>query len=213
MENMKNILIIGAHFDDTDLGVGGTAAKLAEQGKNVYKLTLTDNVTVFDNMNIHVDYDPSVRQSAAACRALGIEEIIDFKPEPCCQLFYNTSVMQRVEDIIFKLNIDTVFMHYYDDMNQDHVEASRICKTASRHCRNVLMYHSNGYILQQQLNPLVFVDISDQIEKKKKALACYEGDHNRFNKLFDTVLQRNQIWGYANKVEYAEGFLPLKMMI
>ena len=39
---MDNILIIGAHFDDTELGVGGTAAKLAEQGKNVYKLTLTD---------------------------------------------------------------------------------------------------------------------------------------------------------------------------
>lgn len=210
---MNNILIIGAHYDDTDLGVGGTAAKLAELGKNVYKLTLTDNVTKFENMHINVDYDSSVRQSGRACDALGITEITDFEPIPCCQLYYNTEVMQRVEDIIFKLKIDTVFMHYYDDMNQDHVEASRICKTASRHCRNVLMYHSNGYILQQQLNPLVFVDISEQIDKKLKALACYEGDHNRFNKLFDTVIQRNQIWGYANKVNYAEGFLPLKMML
>ena len=65
----------------------------------------------------------------------------------------------------------------------------------------------------QQLNPLVFVDISPQIDKKLKALACYEGDHNRFNKLFDTVIQRNQIWGYANKVNYAEGFLPVKIML
>lgn len=37
---MDNILIVGAHFDDAELGVGGTAAKLVEQGKNVYKLTL-----------------------------------------------------------------------------------------------------------------------------------------------------------------------------
>ena len=208
----QNILIIGAHYDDTELGCGGTAAKLAENGKNVYKLTLTDNETNFSQMNIHVDADSSIRQSADACCVLGINEISEFKPVECNSLSYSTEIMQRVERVIFDLKIDTVFMHYYDDMNQDHVEASRICKTASRHCKNVLMYHSNGYILQQQLNPTVFIDISSQINKKLKALACYKGDHNRFNKLFDTVIERNHIWGYANKVNYAEGFLPLKIL-
>ncbi|MBD5356733.1 MAG: GlcNAc-PI de-N-acetylase [Bacteroides sp.] len=210
---MNNILIIGAHYDDAELGCGGTAAKLVSQGKKVYKLTLTNNETNFNQMNIHVDAISSIIQSAKASAILGIREIVEFKPIQCCELFYNTDIMQRVERIIFDLNIDTVFMHYYDDMNQDHVEASRICKTASRHCRNVLMYHSNGYILQQQLNPTTFIDISDFIDKKLSALACYEGDHNRFNKLFETVIERNHIWGYANKVEYAEGFLPLKMLL
>lgn len=211
--NAKNILIIGAHYDDAELGAGGTAAKLVAEGKKVYKLTLTNNETDFGAMNIHVDADSSILQSAKACEILGVNEITDFKPVQCCELYYSTEIMQRVEKVIFDLNIDTVFMHYYDDMNQDHVEASRICKTASRHCKNVLMYHSNGYILQQQLNPVVFVDISGQIEQKKASLACYEGDHNRFNKLFDTVIERNHIWGYANKVDYVEGFLPLKMLL
>ena len=211
--DFQNVLIIGAHYDDTELGAGGTAAKFAEEGKNVYKLTLTNNETNFSQMNIHVDAGSSIRQSAKACEVLGIREITDFVPVECNQLRYNTEIMQRVEKVIFELNIDTVFMHYYDDMNQDHVEASRICKTASRHCRNVLMYHSNGYILQQQLNPTVFIDISAQIDKKLKSLACYEGDHNRFNKLFDTVIERNHIWGYANKVDYVEGFLPLKILL
>ena len=210
---MKNILMIGAHYDDVELGCGGTAAKLAEEGKNVYKLTLTDNATNFKQMGIYVDAKTSVKESDRSCHILGIKEITAFEPVPCNHLFYSTEIMQRVESVIFDYQIDTVFMHYYDDMNQDHVEASRICKTASRHCRNVLMYHSNGYILQQQLNPLVFIDISSQIDKKQSALACYEGDHNRFNKLFDTVIQRNQIWGYANKVAFAEGFLPLKIML
>ena len=210
---MNNILIIGAHYDDAELGCGGTAAKLASQGKSVYKLTLTNNETNFYQMGIHVDSDTSVKQSAKACAILGVMEITDFEPVQCNELFYNTAIMQRVEKVIFDLNIDTVFMHYYDDMNQDHVEASRICKTASRHCKNVLMYHSNGYILQQQLNPTIFFDVSNQIDKKLASLACYEGDHNRFNKLFGTVIERNHIWGYANKVDYVEGFLPLKMLL
>lgn len=209
---MENILIIGAHFDDAELGVGGTAAKLAEMGKNVYKVTLTDNVTYFKNMKITVDYEPSLRESAKACKILGVKEI-DFKPEKCSQLFYSTPLMQRIEDVIFDLKIDTVFMHHSDDMNQDHVEASRLCKTASRHCKNVFMYQSNGYILYQSCNPLFFVDISKQVKKKIEALNCYEGDHNRGNRLFDTIIERNHIWGYGTKCEYAEGFYPLKMVM
>ena len=53
--NSKNVLIIGAHYDDAELGVGGTAAKLAIEGKTVYKLTLTDNETDFRQMGIKVD--------------------------------------------------------------------------------------------------------------------------------------------------------------
>jgi LmbE family N-acetylglucosaminyl deacetylase len=58
---MNNVLIIGAHFDDAELGAGGTAAKLVSEGKKVYKLTLTDNATKFTQKNINVDYDSSKR--------------------------------------------------------------------------------------------------------------------------------------------------------
>jgi len=75
---MENILIVGAHFDDAELGAGGTAAKLAAEGKRVYKLTLTDNVTKFDAMNINVAYESSRVQSAKACKVLGVKEITDF---------------------------------------------------------------------------------------------------------------------------------------
>ena len=68
MKGMKNILMIGAHYDDVELGCGGTAAKLAEEGKNVYKLTLTDNATDFKQMNIHVDADASIHESASSCQ-------------------------------------------------------------------------------------------------------------------------------------------------
>lgn len=40
---MKKVLIIGAHYDDAELGVGGTAAKLVDEGCEVFKVTLTDN--------------------------------------------------------------------------------------------------------------------------------------------------------------------------
>lgn len=209
---MENILIVGAHYDDAELGVGGTAAKLIHKGKKVYKLTLTDNETSFIQMNIHVKSDDSIQQSAKACRTIGVTEITNFKTEPCNHLAYSADVMQRIEKIIFDYKIDTVFMHFTNDINQDHVAASQLCLTAARHCNNIFQYQSNGYIINQY-EPTLFVDISDVIDLKKEALQQYGSEHNRFNRLFETTIERNHIWGYANKVEYAEGFHVIKSML
>ena len=211
--SMNNILIVGAHFDDAELGAGGTAAKLASQGKKVYKLTLTDNETNFSAMNINVAFESSKRQSAEACRILGVEEITDFKPVACSELEYSKELMRRVEKYIFDLNIDTIFMHFNADMNTDHVAASRICLTAGRHCKNIIQFQSNGYVLENVFYPTFFVDISEFIEKKRQALASYGKEHNRFDSLFEVTVERNRVWGYPNKCQYAEGFNIIKMLM
>ncbi len=209
---MKNILVIGAHYDDAELGAGGTMAKLASQGRAVYKLTLTDNETHFGQMNIHVDSTSSAMQSAKACEIMKINEITDFDSIPCNYLKYCTETMQKIEAIIFEKKIDTVIIHYEDDMNQDHIEASKLCLTAARHCDNILMYQSNGYILNKPFTPNYFVDVSDFIDVKRKALEQYGNEHNRFDKLFEMSIERCHVWGYANKCEYAEGFKVIKCL-
>lgn len=210
---MKNILVIGAHYDDAELGAGGTMAKLVAEGKNVHKLTLTNNVTKSSHLHLNVEYETSLRESAKACEVLGVHEITEFEPVECCQLFYDTETMQRVEDVLYKYDIDTVFMHYIDDLNQDHISASKICLTAARHCDNVFFYQSNLYILPRIFTPTVYFDISEYIEKKREALYQYTGDHNRFNSLFETNIERNHVWGYSNKCEYAEGFVAQKFLL
>lgn len=212
MKSMQNILIVGAHFDDAELGAGGTAAKLADEGKNVYKVTLTDNVTRFAHRNVNVDYSTSRLQSQEACKVLGITELEFNPPEECSKLEYSKEVMQRLESIIFEYDIDTVFMHFSEDMNQDHVEACKICLTAARHCANILEFQSNGYILDNAFYPTYFVNISDYVERKEEALSKYGTEHNRMNRLFTTIIERNHIWGYSNEVEYAEGFRIVKMI-
>lgn len=211
MKSIKNILIIGAHFDDAELGAGGTAAKFADEGKNVYKVTLTDNETNFTQRNISVNKRQSALQSQNACKVLGIKEI-PFEYEECSKLCYSKEIMQKLEAIIFDYKIDTVFIHFNEDMNRDHIEANNICLTAARHCANIFEYQSNGYILDNAFYPTFFINISNYINKKQEALKQYGSEHNRMNRLFETVIERNHIWGYANEVEYAEGFRIVKMI-
>ena len=207
---MKNVLIIGAHYDDAELGAGATAALLIKEGKTVYKLTLTDNVTNYISRNIIVEYETSKEASKKACEILGIQEITSFKPIECSQLKYNTETMQEIENIINELNIDTVFIHFNHDMNQDHIAASKLCTTAARHCENILLFKSNGYLLEEPFSPTVFFDVSSTIELKKKALEKYGSEHNRFGRLFQNNIDQNRIWGYGCNCDYAEGFVPIK---
>ena len=41
----------------------------------------------------------------------------------------------------------------------------------------------------------------------------YGTEHDRFNRLFSTNIERNHTWGYGNKVEYAEGFHIVKWLV
>lgn len=213
MEAFGNVLIVGAHYDDTDLGAGATAAKLIEQGHKVYKITLTDTVVKSVDMNLNIENERVVANSAAACKALGGVEELEFKPEPYGKLAFTKEIMQRLEHIIFEYKIDTAFMHYADDYNSDHMAAHKICKTAARHVKNIFMFQSNPYITFEQFCPNVFVDVTSTIDKKRAALDCYDSEHDRWGHLFDTNIQRNATWGYGNHCEYAEGFASIKMLL
>jgi Uncharacterized proteins, LmbE homologs len=209
---MKNVMIVGAHYDDAELGAGGTAKRLVGEGCNVYKLTLTNNVTRSSHLHLNIEYETSVQESARAAAVLGMQELTEFEPIECSHLFYSTETMQRIEDLIYRYRIDTVFTHFRDDANQDHIEASKLCRTAARHCDNLLAYQSNFYILDAPYYPTWFVDISEYVEQKIESLRQYEGQHDRFSRLFESCIMRNKIWGYSNRVAHAEGFQVLKML-
>lgn len=59
---------------------------------------------------------------------------------------------------------------------------------------------------------MYFVDISGYYKQKIAALEAYGKEHNRFDRLFQTKLEMNHVWGAQNKVEYAEGFHVVKML-
>ena len=108
---MENVLLVGAHCDDIELGCGGTAARLVSEGRSVYKLILTDNFVRESTFNKYTAPETSIQDSKKACEILGLQEITDFTKVPNCNLVYSTELMQRVEAVILKYNIDTVFMH------------------------------------------------------------------------------------------------------
>ena len=71
---MNNILIVGAHYDDSELGAGGVAARFISEGKSVYKMTLTDTEVFSDDMDLAITSDRARENSRNAAAVIGMEE-------------------------------------------------------------------------------------------------------------------------------------------
>ncbi|MBO4251200.1 MAG: PIG-L family deacetylase [Clostridia bacterium] len=209
---MKNILIIGAHYDDAELGVGGTAARFVAENKKVYKITLTNTQVKSSIMSLDIKAERAQENSRNACLCYGAVEI-PFHTAPYGELTYSRTMMQELEKIINEYDIDTCFFHFKSDYNTDHLSAHRICMTAARHCNNLLMYQSNPYITSEAFYPNVFFDISDYVHLKEKALSCYDAEHNRQGNLFESNIERNRLWGYGIHTKCAEGFMAIKFSL
>lgn len=209
---LKNILAIGAHFDDVELGVGGALARFSKEGKKVYKLTITDDA--YDNR-----LEETIKVSKKSCKILGINQINRKDYEICNNLQFSKKTMQEIERIIKDLKIDTIFTHFYSDINQDHENTSKLSYVAARYCKNVFFYQSNRYVFPIGFYPRFFINISKTIHLKNKALAAYvkQGGHDRNERLFKETINQNKVWGYqstlSKKEEYAESFVVHKLSI
>ncbi|MEN3190246.1 MAG: PIG-L family deacetylase, partial [Atribacterota bacterium] len=118
---MLNILTVGPHPDDVELGMGGSILKFTEAGHQVTIVDLTDGEPTPRG-------NPEIRkkESVKASRILGIEERItlDF---PNRYLQDEIDARQELAEIIRKIQPDILFAPYWIDAHPDHIATSKIC--------------------------------------------------------------------------------------
>ena len=210
-----NILAIGAHHDDIELGCAGTLAKLLKQGHNVFGIVLTDSVTHYDLQGIYRTKNRIQSESREAASFIGLELVdLDFPLAKNGFLIYNVELMRELETFIVKQDITTVFSHWKYDMNTDHKIASEITIVASRHVKNVLMYRSNWYQPDKPFNGMFFCDISETMNLKIECLKKYvEEVDNRSEEWINSFIDMNRTYGFSIGVDYAEIFQPVRYII
>lgn len=207
-----NVLAIGAHFDDVELGCGGTLAKHVAMGDNVYVYVAT--VSGYSNA-----YNQTVRSNAIAKHeaikamdTLGITELICGKFETLKVEFIdelNIDIIRLLE----KYQIERVYTHWTGDVHHDHQAVGKSTLHSSRHVRQILMYRSNWYSSGHHFNGHFYQDISEFWEIKKKAVQCHtselERTANKWISFFDNEALNS---GQRVGVERAEVFEIVKFL-
>lgn len=207
-----NVLAIGAHYDDIELGAAGTIAKHIKNGDNVTFVVVTES-------SYH-DHDGTVRRTKHqareeglhAARILGVQDVLCLGIETK-KVKYGVDLIEMLNTLVEDLNIDTIYTHWNHDVHQDHSAIAKATLNAGRHVPRILMYRSNWYHTTAPFKDNFHSDISDHIEKKIQSLKAHETEYmRRGDTWINFVVHQNRNCGIRIGVEYAESFEIVKWL-
>lgn len=220
-----DILAIGAHPDDVELGCGATVAKEIAAGKKVGILDLTRG-------ELGTRGTPEIREqeAKAAAAILGVEVRENLAiPDG---FFTNSKENQlKIIEVLRKYQPDIVLCNAVDDRHIDHGKGAKLASDAcflsglrriettyngqqQQAWRPKLVYH---YIQWKNLEPDFVVDVGDFIKKKEEAVFAYTSqffDPNSddpstpisSSNFKESISYRARDLGRLIGVDYAEGF-------
>ncbi|MDA2915357.1 PIG-L family deacetylase [Nitrospinae bacterium AH_259_B05_G02_I21] len=180
-----------------------------------------DEVTIYVVTDSgYTDYAKKVIRDASIAHAEGVEAAAILGADLICgdcealHVEYNFGLISSIKEIIDERQIDTVYTHWIDDVNQDHHRISQATFTAARHVPRLLMYRSNWYHSSTHFKGNFYVDTSDTVEKKIAAIKAHRSEYERVGeKWLQFTLNQNQNAGYIIEVPYAEAFEVIKYLV
>ena len=226
-----DILAIGAHPDDVELGCGGTLAKLILEGKKAAIVDLTQGELGTRGTNI-----TRAQEAASASEILGISARENLKMKDGFILNSEEYQMQIVK-MIRKYQPEIVLANAVDDRHPDHAKAAKLVSDAcflsglvkieteldgenQKQWRPKQVFH---YIQWKHITPDFVIDISDFMEKKIEACLAYKTQFYDPNSnepmtpiatkdFLESLTYRAQDLGRLSGVEFAEGFTTEKLL-
>lgn len=214
------VLVFAPHNDDEVLGVGGTIAKYASQGHEVFICEVTKSNTV-------EEIKEERSEALAAHQLLGVKEtifldfpIVTLRETPLVKI--NAEFLKVLEDI--RPNI--AFIPHKGDMHMDHTVVSHSAMVALRPINGIKVENIYAYetLSETEWNlptvdnayiPNVWSDISKFIDIKKEAMNCYQSQlkqppHPRTLEIIEALAK---LRGSTVGVPFAESFMLVRRLI
>ena len=207
-----NVLAIGAHFDDIELGCGGALARHVKNGDRVIGFVAA--TSEFSSLN-----GTLLRKSHEALKeARHASDIIGYQllqgNVPTFYLEYGEDVHVMLLKIIEENHIDIIYTHWTHDVHHDHRNLALCTLHAARHVKNLLMYRSNWYISDKVFHENFYVDITDTWEIKERAIQAYGSKMKRTGDSWLLYFKNEAVNnGLKIGVKYAEAFQNVRWLI
>lgn len=218
---MAEVICVGAHPDDVEIGMGGTVAALAARGADVLIVDLTDGEpTPFGTPERRRE------EAAEAARILGCRRItLDL---PNRELFDTVEARRALAEILRAERPQVLFVPYPEDAHPDHLAASRIAEAARFYAKltkttmrgephyPARIYRYMAVHLRLVRDPSFISDISQTLDAKLAALGAYASqfsDNPANHELIGSVETTARSWGQIGRVRAAEPFFALEVPV
>jgi bacillithiol biosynthesis deacetylase BshB1 len=171
-----DLLAVGPHPDDIEIGIGGLVAKHASLGHRVGLCDLTAG-----EMSSNGTVSERLAEADAACDVLGATWRVNLRL-PDRAIGSDASHLRIVAGLVRQAQPRVVAVPYWSDRHPDHVAASHLL-TEAVFSAGLRRYEADGdawkpesvcyYFINDSAAPSFVVDVSDHYETKRRALACF----------------------------------------
>jgi len=206
-----NILAIGAHFDDIELGCGGALAKHVAKGDKVYAYVATlSGFKNPDNEAIRTN-ETARKEGEKAMKILGVELIYgNFKT---LEVEFTEGLNAQILGIVENKKIDGVYTHWIGDIHHDHQAVAKASLHSCRHVPRMLMYRSNWYHSNLDFRGNYYIDITRYFDRKISALMAHRSELKRTREKWLKFFKNEaENAGQRISVKYAEVFEVVKWL-
>ena len=212
---MTDVVCVGAHPDDVEIGMGATIARMTRMGLTVAIVDLTDGEPTPAG-------DPATRraEAASAARRLGVAErrILGLANRA---LFDSVEARTALAEELRELRPRVLFGPYPADAHPDHVAASRIvdaarfwAKLTKSPMRGEPHYPSRLYRymavhLHLVREPSFVMDVSEDLTAKLEAPDLYRSQFSgnpKNGRLIASIESTSRMWGAAIGTQAGEPF-------
>lgn len=203
-----NILALGPHPDDIEIGCGATLLKYACAGHKVFLYIATYGELGGDRMT-------RKQEQIESGEYIGVEKIF-WGEFPDCQLPLSRHLITNVEDVINEVNPDYIFVNNNEDTHQDHRVLATATLSATRYIPNVLFYECPSTL---NFSPNVYVDIEEYIEGKQVLLEKHASQIRRVHvempdiSILDIATSSARFRGIQGRKKSAEAFRSVRLFI
>ncbi len=211
---MANVLVVGPHPDDQELGMGGTIVRLAQQGHDVLLLDMTNG-----EPTPHGSPEIREREWTEAARILGVNRRTVGLTNR--EVTHTIDARHRVAGVMREHQASIVFLPYFEDAHPDHVATTRIVEDARFDAKlskidlpgepiypKWMIYYYCTH-LRHVANPSFCLDVSEQMETKIESIVAYESQFvipEKNRKVVEWLRHMNAYMGSRIGVAYAEPF-------
>lgn len=215
----NRVLVVAAHPDDELLGCGGTIALHARARESITTVIACEG----ESLRYGKEGVDQKTHITAAAQTLGIEDtrLLGF-PDQGLDTITLTKIIHPLEQIIHELRPTIVYCQHGGDINRDHQLLFKALLVAARptesYIRSIYAFDtasSTEWAYPQTFNPDTWVDISETLEVKLKAMACYKSEIREYPhpRSLTALENRAKAWGNRSCLDAAEVFMTIRKVV
>jgi LmbE family N-acetylglucosaminyl deacetylase len=207
-----NVLGVGAHYDDLELGCSGTLIKHVQRGDKVTMLVIAKSSFKDLKEQVIRDADTAYEEGLRASKIIGAELIcLDYET---LHVPFDESLTKKLMSLVEDYTIDTIYSPWVHDVHRDHHYTGKNTLMAGRHVPKFLMYRSNYYDSEQQFKGNFYSDISDVMDKKIEVIKAHKSELQRVRyKWLEFFTNQNANDGKRIGTKYAECFEVVRYLM